>query len=802
MRIFPDLNSVSLYDVNDHFVAAIVDTKLYLHWFKYNNYTSYALPIDDKSALKPYKKLTCIACHPIEPIVATGNAMGEVMIWWNFTSASTNTFEKSAAIKEGVDDEESSDEGEKDVGNYHFIKMKFVEDCRLLHPKRVKRSGMHWHGFAVTALAFTREGKHLYSGGLEGVLVKWDLTDSFGGFRSRSFLSMLSSPIQAISAPGGAAGDCVVVLLERNSFFVVNGSLQIIYKHSNFDQIPNRWREATVPLPNSSIALALCSSAFPPDSHASMLPSFPVLLPGALGSLQVIDAANGKIISSMDMNQRHYVMCDEVPTPLISEALLMASWCDGEWIATYSELKLPRMASPRPDLAGHNIDNQAQLVWWRRNPTASGSSYDAVFGESLAYLNCEATDLKFTCHPESPQGFHTLLILRDQRVLIWQYNPASEVQQNQRPWKRTGCISLDPKLTFYLTSEEKPSLSASKVVIINYRGDGEIKAMLPRSRDEAAVILKDNGPKSIVICASGLSLKSFAWIRWLSGTTFMEDMLLLHSSNLSTWSELHSNNKSNCMEIIHFELLDPTANTCVALLHSLRSNATCGALCVIEVCPRSCSLTPRTGVFNLAPTGALTVHPFRPLVAVGLADGSCSLYDENLQLLASFAQVPSLPFCDRQRALNSKSKKAERELPSTRPEALVFLPSSQSAPIPPLAVVFSTRRGRDIGRRDLAVYGLPSTSSAKEAIKETPMETVPLQSDQSTSGLLAKVERIDDEGGDTAEHQLLLPVHRRKRHLDTGEELIRTLRQVSQYPLDAAPPPEQLLAQVFKKPSL
>lgn len=50
--------------------------------------------------------------------------------------------------------------------------------------------------------------------------------------------------------------------------------------------------------------------------------------------------------------------------------------------------------------------------------------------------------------------------------------------------------------------------------------------------------------------------------------------------------------------------------------------------------------------------------------------------------------------------------------------------------------------------------------------------------------------------------QLLLPVHRRKRRLDTDDELLRTLRQVSQYPLDAAPPAEQLLAQIFKKPTL
>lgn len=62
-------------------------------------------------------------------------------------------------------------------------------------------------------------GKHLYSGGVEGVLVKWDLTDCFGGIENRQFLSMLNSPIQEISSPGGDSGDCAVVLLERNCKF-------------------------------------------------------------------------------------------------------------------------------------------------------------------------------------------------------------------------------------------------------------------------------------------------------------------------------------------------------------------------------------------------------------------------------------------------------------------------------------------------------------------------------------------------------------------------------------------------------
>lgn len=103
----------------------------------------------------------------------------------------------------------------------------------------------------------------------------------------------------------------------------------------------------------------------------------------------------------------------------------------------------------------------------------------------------------------------------------------------------------------------------------------------------------------------------------------MEDMLLLDTANLSAWSELPSSNNSDCVEVIQFELFDRTANTCVILLRPARSNAACGALCVLDVCPNTGHLAPRAGVFNLAPTGALAIHPSRPLVAVGFADGSC-----------------------------------------------------------------------------------------------------------------------------------------------------------------------------------
>ncbi|KAL5111401.1 WD repeat-containing protein 75 [Taenia crassiceps] len=782
--------------------SAIITNAVPLY-IKHDNYT---FPVGEKSAARVYKTMTCVACHPTEAIVATGNAMGEIMIWWNLATNSSDLVGETHVEEEEDDDDDSSDEA--GVGHFHAINKNCNSGWRLLHPKHVRRSGMHWHSFNVTALAFTSEGKHLYSGGLEGVLVKWDLTDCFGGIENRRFLSMLNSPIQEISSPGGDSGDCAVVLLERNCFFVVNGAMQIIYKRLGLDQTPWRWRAFTVPRPDPPTALLLpnakvsginCSSGRNNDGDVSAS----LLLSGALGGLQVVDVASAKVLSSMDVNQRHYVLCDAVPSPLVSEVLLAEAWHNGEWVATYAELQLPHLLVSRPNLAGHDTDNQAQIIWWRRvrhrdqDASSSGFGYEAAFGEPLAHLNCQATDLKFTQHPDGIQGFQTLLILRDQRVLVWQYNTVSEVQTSQRPWRLTACVALEPSLLNSWGVKETVSSAPSKLCILN--SEEMSPRGLIRSREEA-LIASNEALRSIMVRATGVSFTSYTWIRWQLGSTVMEDMLPVDTCHLPSWSDWKANKyPADGVEICQIAVLDPTKRLCVALIRpafttmSKRCGAN-GALCLLFVDPQG-RLIPCMGVFDLAPTGAFAVHHTRGVVAVGLMNGFCVVYNASLQLVATLPQLPLLPFCDRTHH-NPKDDKRRRPA-SMLPEALTFLPSKTET-LPPLAVVISTKRGRDIGRRDLAVYCVTSDFIPVEPSTKSRPET---------TSLLAHVERIDDaeikedEKAAAGEH-LSLPAHRLRSRLVTDAEVVRTLRRVSQYPVDAAPPPEQLLAQLFKKPEL
>ncbi|XP_069683922.1 WD repeat-containing protein 75 [Periplaneta americana] len=90
---------------------------------------------------------TCVACHPEELCIATGDNTGRVLIWWNFS------FKKSTYAV------------------------------------------YHWHTLPVQAVTFSQAGSQFYSGGGECVLVRWTL-DSLS---DRNFLPRLPSSVCHLS---------------------------------------------------------------------------------------------------------------------------------------------------------------------------------------------------------------------------------------------------------------------------------------------------------------------------------------------------------------------------------------------------------------------------------------------------------------------------------------------------------------------------------------------------------------------------------------------------------------------------
>lgn len=90
---------------------------------------------------------TCVACHPENHCVLTGDSLGRVLLWHNLSNI------------------------------------------------RPTQAVYHWHTLPVRCIAFSSSGSYFYSGGGECVLVKWQIDNSL----ERNFLPRLPSTIENIS---------------------------------------------------------------------------------------------------------------------------------------------------------------------------------------------------------------------------------------------------------------------------------------------------------------------------------------------------------------------------------------------------------------------------------------------------------------------------------------------------------------------------------------------------------------------------------------------------------------------------
>ncbi|XP_076232800.1 WD repeat-containing protein l(2)05287 [Calliopsis andreniformis] len=123
---------------------------------------------------------TCLAGHPEEECVATGDSTGRVVVW------------------------------------------------KSLFLTRPYTAVYHWHTLPVTEIAFSKSGGHMYTGGGECVLVKWVLTNS----HQKSFLPRLPAPIKHLTiAPDNLY---VAVSTLDNGIVVVNPQKKLTSVIQNF----------------------------------------------------------------------------------------------------------------------------------------------------------------------------------------------------------------------------------------------------------------------------------------------------------------------------------------------------------------------------------------------------------------------------------------------------------------------------------------------------------------------------------------------------------------------------------------
>jgi len=120
------------------------------------------------------KHFTCVACHPEEECVLTGDNLGRVVLWYNLTS------------------------------------------------KQASRAVYHWHTLPVRSLSFSYSGTNFYSGAGECVLVRWHLDNP----HQKEFLPRLRSTIEHVTVAN--ENQFIAVATADNSIQVLDPRFETI----------------------------------------------------------------------------------------------------------------------------------------------------------------------------------------------------------------------------------------------------------------------------------------------------------------------------------------------------------------------------------------------------------------------------------------------------------------------------------------------------------------------------------------------------------------------------------------------
>ncbi|XP_018646607.1 hypothetical protein Smp_094570 [Schistosoma mansoni] len=782
---FPQ-NAIMAYKDSD-FVACIVDSILIVYWINLNVSVRYSIPTNEKHSEQ--KNYTCIAAHPKDCIIATGNGLGEIFIWWNLCAQTDDHLNMLNPVSdewtgsENCSEDDSFDHVKKAIKK-HFAKGHLFTYYPV-HPSHVKRSLLHWHSVQVTSLCFTSCGTHLLSGGLEGVLVKWDVTDCFGGPQQRRFLPHFGYPVSSVRSHGGFCEDIISVNLENNSFHIMDGAFTIIYSKQGFMQFPKHWFPipAAFMMPENLMTLQSKLSHIDDELSSTYL-----LTNGGCGKIQLMnvnDREHG--VQKIDITHQNLIVrsMDSKHPVIHAEVLLMAQLSTEvafTWFVTYECVK--KLADHERGLP---IDDQSRLTWWQcresekenENEDLSSSSVDGIHDfvkftsvdtYSMSHFGCPAVSMEFV--PSEKNQLYVLLM--DYRLMIWNYNFEYTKNPIYSPWIPTSC---------HLLSYSNPNRSiippGSLVIPFNVQSN-----------------VNESNTSTNLLVYSGLNLTLLNWNEILLESNPKVAASICLKDNLSSlWPDSKKVIIDKCALVSHTDNDDDNVARYLAITvrgHASRSmseRVSLGALCLVKC--TSSSIEMMSVVSDVSAT-CLTSHPSKPWLAVGLKNGTVAIYEVQLNtniklnIIHSLANLASQPLCDRIHKSGVKNK--HKQSNGTMFVSLCFIPLNDNDGDHHVQLVglMKTLIGRETGRYDLVYYG--TRKQAQKNLKETTR----LNMQPKQRSLLQLVDTASPVKFDNH-------IRANKRKLDSDIQLENTLKQISEYPIYTAPPPDQVLHQLLRK---
>ncbi|GFO36863.1 WD repeat-containing protein 75-like [Plakobranchus ocellatus] len=233
--------------------------------------------MQDTDKFNRNKMVTCVACHPTEFCVAAGLENGRILLWYDF--------------------------------------MKDNDPAM---------STLHWHSLAVKCLSFTTDGSCMLSGGLECVMVRWQM----GSQNNRDFKPRMGAPLHRIQS--SQDGTLYAVNTDDNVIQLLDISLRVLQVYRGLTRCSFNTKN---PIP--------CGLGYDPRSRTLVTNGLP-------GHLQFYSLALNKQLFNLDIVGQNYISPENIDRPtVVTEVTCTAISHDGQWLATfevwYDEVFSPEM---------------------------------------------------------------------------------------------------------------------------------------------------------------------------------------------------------------------------------------------------------------------------------------------------------------------------------------------------------------------------------------------------------------------------------------------------------------------------
>ncbi|KAJ2888010.1 NET1-associated nuclear protein 1 [Coemansia asiatica] len=305
---------------------------------KFRVYLAYISPVGKvvQHKWRMVERVSTLAFHPTEPILAVGDWRGRIMNWFC------------------IDDNEPSSED-----------------------RMVLQKPMHWHAHRVNTVVFAADGHLMLSGGEEGVLVLWQL-----GTDTKSFLPRLGSDIMGIAV---SPDQMLYALTLRDNtvrvFSALDRSLVSMLQGLKFAE---RGAAAAIGMQQTPeqirLARKLESDAFTtglivhPTTHA-------LVLNGDPGHLQVFNHTTDRHLASIEVVSFNRVggpATGDSQTPHVD---IVQYSSDGAWMATVDSRSSGSAYGPSATIESYlkfwrldTVDQKYHLVTRVDSPHARGIS--------------------------------------------------------------------------------------------------------------------------------------------------------------------------------------------------------------------------------------------------------------------------------------------------------------------------------------------------------------------------------------------------------------------------------------------